>query len=564
MAIVKRKVGQKEQKNADHQWITDRLQSMTLPEKVGQMIFVALSAESIDEQSVAWRGIRHAVQKLNIGGLYIKGGDLAIHSQVVNTLQQLSATPLLLCADFERGVGERFAGAVKFPPMMALGAIDAPELTCQVGHAIAKESRAAGIPLILGPVVDVNTNPDNPVINIRSFGEIPDLVARHAGEFIRGAKDAGMLTTAKHFPGHGDVSEDSHLHVACSPATWQQLQTTSLVPFIASIKAGVDLVMSAHIGLPNVGMPANTPATLSYEIMTDLLRHKLEFQGTVITDSMDMWSISKNHTPAEAAARAVKAGADIILDVPDAEAAIQGILNQVQNRIISLAEIDDSVRRILTLKMAVRLNKNPLVDLNKMQARIGKPGTSAPAREVARKSLTLVQDEKRLLPLHLGSDAKILILDISSENTQRPISRIAASFQKNGSNVQILALNSNASEVIVDKILSVARDANLLLWNLFIGPTCYSGKIGIPTTLAHTLQRLRELRKPIVAISFGDPYIYSSIPYVDAYLCAYDESTVIQEVTFDALIGRAPISGKLPVTIPGYFKVGGGIFRCAT
>jgi beta-N-acetylhexosaminidase len=526
---------------------------MTLPEKAGQLIFLKVPADPA-ERAAALQHLPDAVRRLHIGGLKIQVGDLDEHVQIANTLQGLSRTPLLLCADFERGVGERFEGAVRFPPPMALGAIDDPNLTWQIGHAIAAESRAVGISLMFVPVVDVNNNPANPAINVRSFGENPHLVAQHASAFIRGAHDAGVLATAKHFPGHGDVSEDSHLNVAQSLVTAEQLHTQTLVPFDTAIQAGVDAMMSAHLALPKLGLPADMPATLSYEIITGLLRHQLGFQGVVITDSMEMWPIRKNYSPGEAASRAVMAGADIILDVLDAEAAIHGILECVRTGAISLARLDESVRRILTLKAKAGIQNNSRLDLKNAKTGIGKPETHALFKEVASRALTLVRDARSLLPIHLESDAKIALLDIFSEGAPRPLSPISTNFQRRWPNAQAVSVSGDTLASCSDHILSTARDADLLVWNMFIGPACYSGKIGLPAALAPTLHRLQELHKPVIAISFGNPYIVLSAPFVNAYLCAYDESAMIQEAVFDALISRARISGKLPVTIPGYSK----------
>jgi len=541
-----------EPEDANQDWIEARLHAMTLPEKIGQMIFLNLTTAAMTEKSAALEQIKHAVHNLHPGGLKVQGGDFRDFVPVANMLQQASATPLLFCGDFERGVGERFTGAVKFPPAMALGAIADPQFTSKVGCAIARESLAAGIPLIFAPVVDVNSRPDNPVINVRSFGDDPAQVAAHAAAFIRGMHEAGALATAKHFPGHGEVSEDSHLSIARCFATLEQLRAGALVPFAAAIDAGVDVIISAHLSLPNLGMPVDLPATMSRDIMTILLRDHLKFPGVVMTDSMEMWPMSKKYSPAEAAVQSVIAGADVVLDVLDAQEAVRGIRASVSAGAIPPARIDASVRRILALKTKVALHRQTQVSLSQIEAGAGAADTRELASEAARRCLTLVRDAKALLPLQLDSHSRIFLLDVFVAGAEFPTSTISRRFQAHSPSAQSMAVSCDTVAGHMERMLGAAKAAEVQVWNLFIAPACYSGRIGIPAVLAQALRRLSQLRKPTLAISFGDPYVLSSIPEVDAYLCAYDDSAMTQDAVLAALTGQAPITGRLPVTIPNH------------
>lgn len=339
------------------------LDNLCLAEQVAQMVVVRASGYLFDHQIQYpdWEPpaakLRYWLEHLGVGGVILLGGsagELALRSQ---QLQNWAKFPLLITADIEEGVGQRFSGATWFPPPMAISALSrkAPSIAQhyaeQMGAITATEALAIGINWLLAPVVDVNNNPDNPVINVRAFGETPDEVSQLATAFIRGAKAYPVLTTAKHFPGHGDTATDSHLDLPVLPHSLTRLAEIELPPFEAAISAGVDAVMSAHLLIPS--WDAERPATLSERILTQQLRQQLDFKGLIVTDALVMGAIANRYGASVAPVLAVEAGADILLMPVDPEAAIQAVCEAVSSGRISPERIRSSVERIWQAKLKV-------------------------------------------------------------------------------------------------------------------------------------------------------------------------------------------------------------------
>jgi len=340
------------------------IDTLSLKEQIAQMIVVRASGYLFDHEIKypQWEPpaakLQHLISDLGVGGVILLGGsaaELALRSQ---QLQSWAKIPLLVAADIEEGVGQRFSSATWFPPPMAIGAVAEKNLDRalhyaeQMGAIIAQEALAVGINWILAPVVDVNNNPDNPVINIRAFGETPEIVSQLAAAFIKSAKNYPALTTAKHFPGHGDTAVDSHLELPLIPHSEQRLAEVELAPFVSAIGTGVDAVMSAHLLIP--AWDEHLPATLSYKILTEELRHKLGFEGLIVTDALVMGAITSHHGAEETAVLAVEAGVDILLMPVDAEAAIQAIYDAVTSGRIPAQRIRASVERIWQAKEKVQ------------------------------------------------------------------------------------------------------------------------------------------------------------------------------------------------------------------
>jgi beta-N-acetylhexosaminidase len=312
------------------------LRGMTLRDKIGQLIIIHSYGENPRARSKAWKEYVHAVRDLRVGGVVVinrvVGGSVRnaephAMAAFLNRLQRLAKVPLIAAADFERGASMRVSGTAKFPHLMAFGAADDPELTRALGAATAKEARAMGIQWVFAPDADVNNNPDNPIINIRSFGEDPQLVARHVQAFIRGAHaDPAdrVLVTAKHFPGHGDTSVDSHMELPSLAADQSRMDAVELVPFRAAVQAGVDSIMTAHMSVPAYESEL-VPATVSRKILTGIIREKLGFGGLIVTDAMDMQGLVKQFTSGEAAVRALEAGVDVLLMPADPDSVVKAV-----------------------------------------------------------------------------------------------------------------------------------------------------------------------------------------------------------------------------------------------
>ena len=337
---------------------------MTLHDEVAQLVFIVFHGEAPNTASRDYRRFLHLIRETKVGGLILNNasnGRIIVKAEpyqvaaFLNRLQRMTRVPLMVAGDFERGASMRVAGTTEFPHAMAFGATGDPALTRYEGEVTAREARAIGVQWIHYPVADVNNNPDNPIINIRSFGENPQAVAAHVKAFIEGAhsdKKNPVLTSAKHFPGHGDTAVDTHLNLATIPADRERLERLELVPFKAAIEAGVDAIMTAHIAVPALA-PPDLPATLSPAILTDLLRKQLGFKGLVITDALEMAGIAKGFTTGEASVRAIEAGADTLLMPPDADAAVKAVVAAVESGRLSRRRIEESVVKILSAKERV-------------------------------------------------------------------------------------------------------------------------------------------------------------------------------------------------------------------
>src|SRR5271163_690950 len=377
---------------ANSAWVESTLKKMTLREKLGQMLMPYYFGVFTSAVSADYKNLVHEVEDNHVGGFIVgtTRGPLGIErsqvyptAELTNELQRRAKVPLLIGADFESGTGMRLDEGTSFPSAMAVGATGDPKLAYQIGKVIALESRAAGVHWIFAPDADVNNNPDNPIINVRSFGEDPASVASFVTQFVRGVEDNGALATAKHFPGHGNVSVDSHLALAVVSGDRKELDSTELVPFRAAIGADVSSIMPGHLAVPALEADPNVPATLSPRILTGLLREEMKFRGLIVTDAMDMGGVTSMYPPGEAAVRAVEAGADVVLQPPVPDAALAGLERAVKSGRISQKRIDDSVRRILQAKARMGLDKKPLVDVPRLNEKFALPSFAAEAQYIA-------------------------------------------------------------------------------------------------------------------------------------------------------------------------------------
>ena len=541
-------------------WVESTLQKLTLEQKVGQMFFAAFSGDHFAAGTPERKRIENLVKQWQIGGFHIWRGEPYAFAHLANALQRISNVPLLFEADFEHGTGWRFPGGVDFPPAMAISATGDTALAYEMGRITGVEARAMGIHLTFSPVVDVNNNPANPIINTRSFGETPEQVIRFATAFIRGAHAAGLLTTAKHFPGHGDTGMDSHLSLATIDSDSARLFSVELPPFQAAIAAGVDAIMGAHINLTRWPMPPYTPATLSPEILTGLLRQKLGFQGLIFTDAMGMYAVHKNFTERYAAIAAIKAGADIILVSPQLPEAIRAVVEAVRRGDIPEARIDASVRRILSVKARLGLHRQRLVDADRLPERLGTSGAVEVADQAAQKAMTLLRNRDQIVPIAPEFQQKTVHVIMAS---RQPIVKLGEAFLNKlrpvFPDLQVDYLNDTVSEECFSGILDRARSADLLILPLFAFVQAYREGTEFSPEVWGMLDRLLSLPSPAIAIAFGSPYLLPRLENADAYLCTYGPTNILQEAAANALLGRAPITGRIPVSLPGFFRRGDGL-----
>ena len=570
-------------------WVRRTLRSLSLDEKIAQLVVPGLAGVYTPTDSEAFEKLERLARDRRVGGFHVFGGGeslppvllnpvygtsggrvtkanpLAV-AVLLNRLQRAAALPLLFTADFEGGAGYIVDGSTRLPRAMALGATRDEALAERAGRLAAGEGRALGVHVDFYPVVDVNNNPRNPIINVRSFGEDPALVSRMAVAYLRGIRAGGMLSTAKHFPGHGDTATDTHLDLAVVEHPRAHLDAVELAPFKAAIAAGVDAVMSTHIRLPALDPTEGLPATLSRPILTGLLRQELGFDGLVFTDSMSMQAIGKRFSNEGAAGMAVAAGADVVLDPPDTEAALRGIRAAFDAGKIPLEQLDRSVARILRAKARLGLPRSRTVDVEAVPEGLGGRARQAVAEEIAARALTLVKDDGDLVPLRLRPGARVLalsLLDYASGWREGAPGRVfIPELKKRWSDVTAIELTDRTTAAELDLVRAVARRSDAIVAATYVRIASGSGKMDLPPAQQALLEQLAaDTSRPLLAVAFGNPYVAALAPKLPSLLLTYELGDAAEAAAARALVGEAPIGGKLPITIPGVFPFGHGLER---
>ena len=565
-------------------WADKELKRMSLDEKIGQLVAVGLNATYLNQDSEAFKDLRHQIVDNHVGGIVLFRGPVYESVLLVNRMQQLAKYPLLISSDLEAGPGMRFDDTVNFPWNMAVGATGNADYARRQGEVTAREARALGIQQIYAPVADVNNNAANPVINVRSYGEDPESVAKLVAAFVQGVQQGGVMATAKHFPGHGDTATDSHRGLPEIVVTRERLNSVELVPFRAAVKAGVGAVMDGHIGLPLIDptvitplprdvklQPIETtdeivvekgtmPTTLS-PVMNGILRNELSFDGLIVTDAMSMSGLTLYFTQEEASVRALEAGADLLLKPADADAAIRGVRNAVNQGRLTEKRIELSARKALAAKYDLGLTRQRLTPLDEIDRIVGGKETLELADEIAEHAITLVRNDARLLPLNLSPEATIFNLAITNGDDRLIVTQpFVATLVRSGRKVVTLVLDDRSPEVEVQKALDLAGHADLVIASLYGRVrTGQARSVGLPEPGAKALQTLIDRKAPVIGISFGNPYLLSSFPKLQTYLVAYGDMPSLQEAAAEALLGRSDITGRLPISLPDLYPRGTGI-----
>jgi beta-glucosidase-like glycosyl hydrolase/CubicO group peptidase (beta-lactamase class C family) len=549
-------------------WVEASVRSMTLEEKVGQVLFTTYHGSFTASDSDAFAEMMHDINDLHVGGFITitHGSPLGIVKDqayptavLANLLQSRSKLPLLIGADYERGTAMRQDEGTSFPTAMALAAAGNPPDAYTMGKITALEARAVGVHWVYAPVCDVNNNPGNPIINTRSFGENPQRVSDFVTEFIRGVQENGALATAKHFPGHGDTATDSHIDLPTIRADRDRLAHLELVPFRAAISAGVGSIMTGHLNVPAFEPDPAIPATLSSKILTDLLRKQLDFQGLVVTDAMDMGGITVRYAPGDAAVRAFLAGADALLMPPVPDAAYQALLAAAQSGRISQDRIDRTVRRLLEAKARLGLNQNRLVDINSLHEKFASTDWQATAQEISDRGVTLLRDKQRLLPLDGTKPSRALLVSLYADPEPYPGQDLEAQLRNRFDSLIALRADTKFSRADALK-LPAASDYDIVILALFVRVSDRKGDIDLPADQLPVINQIYKSGKPVITLGLGSPYLIERFPQADTWLSAFGISDVAQISLARALFGEIPIRGQLPVTIPGVnLKPGFGI-----
>lgn len=544
---------------ADGEWIDTTLAAMGPAEKAAQLVFVRASGMPRHPRDPEARQLLQWVRDLKVGGMVLFHSQRDTVAPMLNQLQEAAAVPLLVAADLERGLDFRIPrGTTPLPYAMAVGATRSQAAARFAGKVTAREARAIGIHWVLAPVADVNSNPANPVINLRSYGEDPELVARLAAAFVRGAHAGGALTSAKHFPGHGDTATDSHLELPVLTGDRQGLEALEWVPFRRAIDAGVDSVMVAHVAVPAID-PSGAPATLSPQLTGGALRRGLGFDGLVATDALEMAGVRSAWT-GEAAVRALQAGADVLLLPDDPRVAVQSVARALAEGQLDAARLDASVRRVLAAKARLGLHRQRLVDVERVDEAVGRPADVARAVEIAGRAITVVRNDDGVLPLRAEKPLRLLHLELAAPPRDPGIwSPLDDELESRGIPVVTRRLGPEVSPETARQILAEARDASHVLVSSLVWVSPDAETPALSPSQGRLLRGLLADEVPVVFVSFGSPYLLAEIPELRTYVCAFGHAESTLRATAAALLGEIDVGGKLPITLPGLYAYGHGV-----
>jgi beta-N-acetylhexosaminidase len=544
------------------------MKGMTLRDEVAQLVFIPFYGQAPNSRTRAYRNFMRLIHDARVGGLILlnaSNGRVTVKAEpyalaaFLNRMQRFARVPLMVGADFERGASMRVDGVTVFPHAMAFGAAGDPALSRFEGEVTAREARALGVQWVYYPVADVNNNPDNPVINIRSFGENPQDVAAQVKAFIEGAhsdKKNYILATAKHFPGHGDTAVDTHLNLATIPADMDRLLHLELVPFKAAIEANVDAIMTAHIAVPALA-PPDLPATLSPAILTDLLRKQLGFKGLVITDALDMASVAQGFSGGDAAVRAIEAGADTLLMPADPDVAIRAVVAAVESGRLTRTRIRESVVRILSAKERTGLDRKRFVDLEGIGDVVDSPEDNARAQEIADRAVTLVRNAGNAVPLAAPDRACFVVMPEGRYSAEGHI--LLQEIRKRTRAASVTQADPSMSRETLDEAIAKLQTCDSYAVAAFSSGGSLSGQAGLSGELPRVIETLIASGKPVTLVALGNPYLLRNFPKVAAYMATFSTVPPSEVAAVKALWGEIEIRGHLPVTIPGLANYGEGI-----
>jgi beta-N-acetylhexosaminidase len=584
-------------------WADSVLATLSLRDKAAQMVWPWVLGDYTATDDPTYQRVLGLVRDQHVGGVIISVGSPTEIASKLNALQRASTLPLLVGADLETGAAFRarggyflpnaidLGGATWFPYQMGIGATRDTTFAYEMGRVTAREARALGIHVAFAPVLDVNNNPKNPVISLRSFGENPHLVAQLGTAFVRGIQDNGMLATGKHFPGHGDTEQNSHLELARVNASAARLDSVELVPFRAAVRAGVRGIMTFHGSLPGLDT-SSLPATLNPRIMTDLLRGKIGFQGLLFTDALDMNGVLGKMTMAEVTQRAVLAGNDVLLMPTDIAGAIDAVVDGVHRGLFPESRITESVRKLLIAKQEMGLARQRFTDLQALRSVVADSANLAVARLASERAITLVKDSLGIVPLgrmprgsrvvsvtiaprtDLGAGVtfnaelarmfpSLRSLSLTTDQVFDATAAVAAPGQAGRPAAYLASPQPRLVPALVENALRGAQGADLVIVSSYFGASSSTSRLSAPEGMSDLLDGLQKAGTRVVLATFSNPYLAQDLPPTPAYLVAWGSSPVVQRAAARALLGLAPIGGQLPITIPSVAPYGAGLRRDA-
>lgn len=534
------------------------LNEMSLREKIAQLVVIRANGNYYADDADDFLHLARMVEEHQIGGIIFFRGEIYNQAMLHNKLQRRAQIPLWISQDMEFGAAMRISGTTRFTPAMGIAATGNPRNAFEKGRITALEARAIGVHQIYAPVVDVNNNPNNPVINVRSFSEDPETVSMFAESFIKGVQSQGLVATAKHFPGHGDTDVDSHVGLPVVQHTRQRLDQIELVPFRRVIDAGVGSIMSAHIAFPNITDGNRRPATLEPSLMRDILRDELSFDGLIVTDGLEMQGIASQFAPGEAAVLALNAGADVLLLSPDELTAIFQVEEAVQRGDISESRIDESVLRILSMKIDHGLMRNAEVNLNRIPRVVNTRANQLTADRIARESITVLRNNRDILPIQPDRFPKITVIAIAAGRTGNVGAEFRSELSRYHPDISFHLYDERTSEQELNEAIASARQSSLVIVGSFL-PLTTGRSISFSRQQQQFVRRIEQLGKPKVLISFSSPYVVSEVANADVHMVAWTSLGSHPAATAAALFGASEVAGRLPISIPGLYSRGEGI-----
>ncbi len=557
-----------------YKWADKQLKKMTLDEKIGQMVHIGVNAEFINQDSAAFLELKRQVVENKVGGITVFVGGVYETVHLMNRMQEAAKIPLLISADFETGVGMRFPDAVNFPWNMAIAATGNTEFARRQGVIVGRESRATGVQQVFAPTVDVNNNAQNPVINVRSYGENAEEVARFGTALIEGMQSQNVIATAKHFPGHGDTAVDSHRGLPVINFSRERLEQTEFVPFRALIKAGVGSVMISHISMPQLDSTevkplkvsekaayaeseviteaTTIPATLSPNIIQNVLKKDMNFDGLVVTDAMDMSGLTLYFNAEEGAVRAVLAGNDILVKPASSDAPVRGLKEAVKTGRITEERINQSVRKILAYKYKLGLHEKKVTSLEAIDTIVSGAETRKLADEIANNAITLVKNEDQMLPLQSGKRAVVLCIT-NGEDRNFVGNTLTGTLRQSGLQTERIVIDERSTVKQIEDAIAKSKAADVVVAGLY--GRVRSGaanSIGLPKSGETVLREVLNSNVKTVAVSFGNPYLLLGFPEIKNYVVAYGDMNALQRAAGNSLMGKNDFKGKLPITIGNY------------
>ncbi|MFN2392779.1 MAG: glycoside hydrolase family 3 protein [Pyrinomonadaceae bacterium] len=564
-----------------YKWADKQLKKMSSDERIGQLVHVGINARFLNQESPEFQSLKRQVIDNKIGGIIVFVGSVYETVHLVNRMQESAKIPLLISSDFETGVGMRFEDTTNFPWNMAIAATGNPEFARRQGEITAREARALGVQWAFAPTVDVNNNADNPVINVRSYGENPNDVARFSVAFTEGLQSGNILATAKHFPGHGDTAVDSHRGLPIINFSRERLGQIELVPFKSVLDAGVGSVMVAHISLPQIDATeikplkqsikasytesevitegTTMPATLSPNVITKMLRNEMKFDGLIVTDAMDMSGLTLYFNQDEAAVRAVLAGADVLLKPANADLAIKGLKKAVQSGRISEQRINESVRKQLAWKYELGLSKQKITPLEMIDTSVSGSQTRQLADEIGTNAMTLVKNEGKNLPL--TKDKKATVLCITNGEDRLFVGNTFTQVLRSlGLNAERIVIDERSTQKEISEAIEKAKASEVVIAGLF-GRVRSGAKnsVGLPDAGAEVLRKVLKNNPNTINVSFGNPYLLRGFPEMRNYIVAYGDMPSLQRAAARALFGEIDFTGKLPISIAQNYPRGTGL-----